>query len=443
MLRYCNERRIGVVPQGGNTGLVGGSVPLNNEIIISLEQFDTIHPDPTTNDCSSDSPRMDILKCDAGCILQDVQDYAAARGQLLPLDLGAKGTCQIGGNVSTNAGGSYYYRYGSLHANVVGLEVVLPDGRILDCSYHDVNLKDNTGYDMKHLFIGAEGTLGVVTKIALKCPPLPKARCAAFLACETFDQVLHVLRVAKMGLSEILAAFEFLDQRTLEFIAGHGIPIPLTRYDSQTQHPYCVLVETHGSNEVHDQAKMEDFLQRIMEDGWIIDGILAQNLGQVHDMWRVRESANPSVAAQGYVYKYDISLPIPDFPGFIEEMQHRLSNHFGYHHHHHHHTSHAEAVVNANWGHVIDGNLHFNVVWPGKRDKDTKLLDSIEPFIFESVIRRGGSISAEHGLGQSKNQYLPMIRDRVALDTMRAIKNLFDPHGIMNPGKYLPDVVKG
>lgn len=409
ILKYCSERRIGVVPQAGNTGLVGGSVPIRDEVVLSVEKLNTIEGlEETTG----------ILKCGAGCILQEIQDYAAERDHLVPVDLGAKGTCCIGGNVSTNAGGSYYYRYGSLHANVMGLEAVLPDGRILDL-YSSVNLKDNTGYDMKHLFIGAEGSIGVVTKVALLCPRLPQARCAAFLACDSFESVQQLLRMAKTHLGEILAAFEFMDHEIMRVVADRDISLPL-----DSIYPYSVLVETHGSVEEHDQAKIEAFLELVMDNGTVVDGVLAQNLGQVEDMWRVRESCNPSVAATGYVYKYDVSLPIPDFPLFIKEMRQRLSSY--------------DSIVCTNWGHVIDGNLHFNVVVPGNYEKDENLLATIEPFIFESVIRRGGSISAEHGLGQCKNQYLE-LRDEPILSTMKAIKDMFDPNGIMNPGKYLPN----
>jgi FAD/FMN-containing dehydrogenase len=416
LLKYCNDRRIGVVPQAGNTGLVGGSVPLNDEVILSVEKLDQIKGlEETTG----------ILKCDAGCILQNLQDYAASRNHLVPVDLGAKGTCRIGGNVSTNAGGSYYYRYRSLHANVLGLEVVLADGRVMDMSYSAVNLKDNTGYDLKHLFIGAEGTLGVVTKVALACPRLPRARNAAFLACNTFEQVQKALDMAKTMLGEILAAFEFMDDQVLRIISNTR-KLPL---GDDSIYPYCILVETHGSVEEHDRAKMETFLEAAMEQGAVVDGVLSQDLGQLQDMWHVRESANPSVASCGYVYKYDVSIPVPDWPQVINEMRQRLLK-----------AQHESAanIISFSWGHVIDGNLHFNVVSPGNFEKDESLLRVIEPFIFETVLGRGGSISAEHGLGQCKNEYLSMVRSKAELSTMYAIKDMLDPNGILNPGKYLP-----
>eukprot|EP00934_Nitzschia_sp_Nitz4_P005124 Nitzschia sp. Nitz4//scaffold26_size159584//42967//44657//NITZ4_002479-RA/size159584-snap-gene-0.28-mRNA-1//-1//CDS//3329545046//5114//frame0 len=414
ILKYCNDQNIGVVPQGGNTGLVGGSVGLDSEIVLSLEKMNQIH---------SLDPSSGILKVQSGVILQELQDWAAARNFLVPVDLGAKGTCQIGGTVSTNAGGSYYYRYGSLHANIMGLEVVVADGSVLNLSYDPSHLKDNTGYEMKHLFVGAEGTLGIVTNIALLCPPLPKAKTAAFLACATYDDVCATMALAKSELGEVLAAYEFMDGRILDLVEDHGIPLPL-----DDKYPYCVLVETHGSNEEHDTAKMEAFVEASMEQEMVIDGVLAQNLGQLEEFWRVRESCNPSAAASGYVYKYDVSLTATDFEDFSNEVEQGLKETLGE----------ETGAICTNWGHVIDGNLHLNVIIPGKMQKDEALYACVDKLVIDTVIARGGSISAEHGLGQFKHKHMTRIKDPATLATMRAVKDLFDPKGIMNPGKYLP-----
>jgi len=401
-----------VVPQGGNTGLVGGSVPIADEIILSTKQMNRIEGFVGDG----------ILQCESGCILQELQDYAAERSLLVPVDLGAKGSCCIGGNVSTNAGGQYYYRYGSLHANVVGLEVVLPSGEVLNLL--STNLKDNTGYDLKHLFIGAEGTLGVVTRVTICCPRMPSARNAVFLGCTTFQDVQKTLLLAKDCLGEILAAFEFMDEGVLDLVRKKK-RIPVTRDDTgHHNYPYCVLLETHGFHMDHDMEKMEDFFDRALEEGIVVDGVLAQDMRQVQQMWEVRESCGPIVASAGCLYKYDVSLPIAHFDDFTEEMRQRLSDH-------------PKALV-VNWGHVVDGNLHFNVVTPGVFDEDPSLTARIEPYLFESVNKRGGSISAEHGLGQCKNKYLPMVKERVTLKMMKSVKDLLDPHGILNPGKYLP-----
>jgi len=415
VLSYCNRERIGVVPQAGNTGLVGGSVPIDDEIIVSVESMNTIHDFDETSG---------ILTCEAGCVLQDLHAYAEERNHLIPIDLGAKGTCMIGGNVSTNAGGQYYYRFGSLHANVLGLEVALADGTCLDlCS---TNRKDNTGYDMKHLFIGAEGTLGIITKINLSCPRLPSSRNAAFLALDTFDAVRRTLTMAKDELGECLAAFEFMDRAILELV-GKQHRIPVSVDGGSELYPFYLLVETQGSNGGHDSEKMATFLERTMESGnVVVDGVLSQDMKQVQEMWNIREACNPTLKDTGHNYKYDISIPISQYYEIADEMKARLA-------------ASRPDILCVNWGHVIDGNLHFNVTTPGVFEEDPEILYLIEPYLFESVVRKRGSISAEHGLGRCKNEYLgSLAKNEAAVAKMKALKNVFDPNGILNPGKFLP-----
>lgn len=420
ILAYCHAEKLAVVPQAGNTGLVGGSIPtVSTEIILSVNKLKTIDSlEETTG----------ILKCQAGCILQDLQNYCAGRRHLIPVDLGAKGSCMIGGNVSTNAGGQYFYRYGSLAGNVLGLQVVTAAGQILDLNYFHPHLKDNTGYKLHQLFVGAEGTLGVVTGVVLQCPRLPASRQAAFLACENYAQVLQVLDAAKTILGETLAALEFMDSTVVGLVAAQHHTIPVVKDDNDddtdAHYAYYILVETHGSNAEHDQSKMEDFLEDVMAQNKVVNGVLAQDLSQLESFWKIRESTNSAVATTGYMYKYDISLATPEFAEWDQEMAKLLE---------------GLPVVQANWGHILDGNLHFNVVTPGNFEKDDAVLQRLEPALFEAVIRRGGSISAEHGLGQSKNKYLDRIHDPAKLETMRSVKQLFDPHGILNPHKYLPD----
>lgn len=306
------------------------------------------------------------------------------------------------------------------------MEVVLPNGTILDLM--SANRKDNTGYDLKHLFVGAEGTLGIITKVSLSCPRLPKARNTAFLACDSFDAVLRVLTLAKEELGEILAAFEFMDREILDEV-GREKTIPLTKVDNggsqRENYRFCILVETQGSSKEHDTEKMESFLEKCMDTGDVVDGVLAQDMKQVYEMWDIRESCGPISKSIGCTYKYDISLPIPQYYAMAEEMKERLSS--------------RPDVKVVNWGHVIDGNLHFNVITPGVFDVDQDLKTLMEPYIFEAVVRRGGSISAEHGLGQCKNEYLgTYAKNKTAVSIMKSVKELFDPNGIMNPNKYLP-----
>lgn len=412
ILKYCNTEKIAVVPQSGNTGVVGGSVPINDELILSLEGLNEIYSFDEING---------IVECGAGCVLQTLQEKVESLNHLVPIDLGAKGTCMIGGNVATNAGGQYYYRFGSIHANIIGVEVVLPNGKILNLM--SANRKDNTGYDLKHLFVGAEGTLGVITKVALSCPRLPSSKNTAFLACNTFESVCKTLSCAKDELGEILAAFEFMDEEVLSQVASE-VPIPL-KNENGDNYRFCVLVETQGSNIDHDTSKLEMFLEKSMESGSVIDGIVAQDLKQVHEMWEVRESCNPVIKSKGYNYKYDVSLPLSDYYKVAEEMRARLSV-----------VPHALVV---NWGHVIDGNLHLNIITEGKFEVDEEVKGLIEPFVFETVVEKGGSISAEHGIGQCKNNYLgKYAKDEATVEVMRQLKSIFDPNCIMNPGKFLP-----
>ncbi|KAI2501512.1 D-lactate dehydrogenase (cytochrome) [Fragilaria crotonensis] len=332
------------------------------------------------------------------------------------------GSCVIGGNVSTNAGGQYYFRFGSLHANVLGLLVVLASGQVLNLL--NTNLKDNTGYDLKHLFIGSEGTLGVITQVVLQCPTLPSSRQAVFVACEEYAHVLETLHLAKSQLGEILAAFEYMDQPVLDLV-GKDKTIPLLNAQG-ANYPYCVLIETQGSSEEHDASKMQLFLETAMERNIIVDGIVAQDLQQVHNLWAIREYCGVVVAANGRPYKYDVSLPVSQFASVVADLKQRLSE------------THPDAL-SVNWGHIIDGNFHVNVLIPGSFEKDESLLSRLEPYLIDVVVGLGGSISAEHGLGQEKNKYMDKVKDPLVVQTMKSVKALLDPKGILNPGKYFPN----
>jgi D-2-hydroxyglutarate dehydrogenase len=318
---------------------------------------------------------------------------------------------------------------------VLGLQVILADGRILNLNYPRTNLKDNTGYKIHQIFLGAEGTLGVITAVALLCPTYPVSQQSAWLACESFADVVQVLRVAKRVLGEGLAALEFMDATTVAILQRAPLRIPLvpetTDNDSNSSsgvYPYYLLVETHGSSAKHDEEKLEAFLTTVLEGGLVVDGVVAQDESQRAHFWKLRELANPTVGALGYSYKYDLTVPVAEWMDFCEETRRHVRQHL------------PDTVewVDAVWGHIVDGNMHYNFVTPQNEDVDPRIEQVLEPFLFEAVLRRGGSVSAEHGVGQAKRQLLPMVHEEASLQTMRDLKDLFDPKGILNPHKVLP-----
>ncbi|KAJ4822994.1 D-2-hydroxyglutarate dehydrogenase, mitochondrial [Turnera subulata] len=406
VLQYCNSRRLAVVPQGGNTGLVGGSVPVFDEVIINMSSM---------NNIISFDKVSGILVCEAGCILENLILFLDDQGFIMPLDLGAKGSCQIGGNVSTNAGGLRLVRYGSLHGNVLGLEAVLANGNVLDML--GTLRKDNTGYDLKHLFIGSEGSLGIVTKVSVLTPPKLSSVNIAFLACEDYLSCQKLLSEAKTKLGEILSAFEFLDGQAMNLVLNHveGVRNPLP----SSMHNFYVLIETTGSDESSDKEKLEAFLIRSMESSLISDGVLAQDINQASSFWRIRESAPEALARAGAVYKYDLSLPVEKMYNLVEEMRVKLGQ---------------SAYVVA-YGHLGDGNLHLNISAP---QYDDEILAQIEPYVYEWTSQHRGSISAEHGLGLMKANKILYSKSPETVQVMASIKKLLDPNGILNPYKVLP-----
>ncbi|KAL2649538.1 hypothetical protein R1flu_017666 [Riccia fluitans] len=396
ILQYCHAGRLAVVPQGGNTGLVGGSVPVFDEVILNLGAMNKI---------LSFDEASGILVCEAGCILETLDNYLKSRGHTMPLDLGAKGSCQIGGNVSTNAGGLRLLRYGSLHGNVLGLEVVLADGTVLDLL--GTLRKDNTGYDVKQIFIGAEGTLGVVTKVSVLTPPKLASVNVAFLACEDYASCQKTFAEAKQQLGEILSAFEFLDRHSLELVLKHldGARDPLP----DSKESFYLVVETTGSNQTHDKEKLDAFLESALEKELIKDGAVAQDISQAASFWKVRE-------VPGAVYKYDLSLPLKDLYSLVEDMRERL----------------RDSATVIGYGHMGDGNLHLNVVAPSY---DDKLVSQIEPYVYERTAAVKGSVSAEHGLGLMKPKAIYYSKPPAAVQVMAGFKDLLDRHGILNPYK--------
>ncbi|KAH8997535.1 FAD-binding domain-containing protein [Lactarius akahatsu] len=416
ILKWCHERRIGVVPQGGNTGLVGGSVPIEDELILSLGNMSKVR---------SFDPVSGALVADAGCILEALTEHIATHDHIMPLDLGAKGSCQIGGNVSTNAGGLRLLRYGSLHGSVLGLEVVLPDGTILD------NLstlrKDNTGYDLKQLFIGAEGTLGVVTGVSILTSAAPRAVNNVILALPRFENVLPLFKSTRRHLSEILSAFEFIDRTAYELAVKHGQGKGLTNEESEGAECF-VLLETSGGSKEHDEEKLNALLETLLESDppLINTGVLSQSPTQFASLWRLREGVTEAVSKEGKAYKYDISIPLASFKDVVDATKEQLRKKG---------LLHENAVKHVlGYGHVGDGNLHLNIVAAAYTQE---IEAALEPFVYELVSSYKGSISAEHGIGAMKTHAIHYSKSAVAVDVMKRIKHLFDPHGIMNPGKVL------
>ncbi|KAJ1634002.1 D-2-hydroxyglutarate dehydrogenase [Pavlovales sp. CCMP2436] len=406
ILKHCNERKLAVVPQGGNTGLVGGSVAVADEVVLSLSGMDKI---------LAFDEFAGTVTVQAGAVLQAVQEKAEAHGYAFPLDLGAKGSCQIGGNVATNAGGLRFLRFGSLHGTVLGIEAVLADGTIID------NLstlkKDNTGYDIKQLFIGSEGTLGVLTGVAIALPKLPNSIQLAYLALDSYASVLKVFKEAKGHLAEILSAVEFLDDQALELTLAHlhGARNPL-----ETRAPFYMLIEVSGSNEEHDSAKLTGFLEHVMEAGMVSDGTLAADSTQMAAVWHIREGISEALSKAGAVYKYDISLPLPELYDLVTDTRARLAD--------------EDANVVA-FGHIGDGNVHLNISTPTKSES---VFNKLEPWVFEWTQKRRGSISAEHGVGVMKPKYVHLSKSKESIELMKKLKAVMDPNGILNPYKVLP-----
>ncbi|XP_053701919.1 D-2-hydroxyglutarate dehydrogenase, mitochondrial isoform X1 [Synchiropus splendidus] len=405
ILRFCNSRNLAVNTQGGNTGLVGGSVPVYDEIILSTALM---------NNVLSFDNISGILTCQSGCVLENLSSYLEEREHVMPLDLGAKGSCHIGGNVATNAGGLRLLRYGSLHGTVLGIEVVLASGQVLDCLA--TLRKDNTGYDLKQLFIGSEGTLGVITAVSILCPRKPRSVNVVFLGCETFPQLLRTFQLARGMLGEILSAFEFLDAECMRLLNTH-----LRLLNPISESPFYVLIETSGSDPEHDGAKLHAFLEQAMTSSLVADGTVATEESKIKALWSLRERVTEALTHDGFTYKYDVSLPVEKIYQLVLDMRAHLGDR-------------AKSVVG--YGHVGDGNLHLNITSPAR---DPALLAAIEPFVYQWTSGCQGSVSAEHGLGLKKRNYIYYSKARPAVALMRDIKTMMDPRGILNPYKTLPD----
>ena len=412
ILKLANATATPVVPQGGNTGLVGGQTPLHNEIVLSLNRLDRIREvDPISN----------TMTCEAGVTLQRAREAAAAVDRLYPQLLPSEGTCTIGGNLSTNAGGTAALAYGVSRAHVLGIEVVLADGRVLK----DLNKlkKDNTGYDLKNLFIGAEGTLGVITAAVLRLVPRPRAVETAFVGLPSPQAALALLTIAANSAGGGVTSYELMTRTGMELALRHatGCRDPLA-----AAHPWYVLIELSSQAKSGLRDVMEDVLAQGLKRGLVADATIADSLEQAKTFWRIREMLGEAQRHAGGSIKHDVSVPVAKVPEFLMEAD----------------AAAAALIPGARplpFGHLGDGNIHYNVIQPEGADKAEflKRWDEMNTAIFAVVKKYGGSISAEHGVGALKRDLLPSVKDPVALELMKSLKRMLDPKNILNPGKVL------
>ena len=412
ILKLANATKTPLVPQGGNTGLVGGQIPFDGELILSLTRLDKIRE----IDAASNS-----MTCEAGVVLANAQAAAAKVDRLFPLSLGAEGSCTIGGNLSTNAGGTGALAYGIARELVMGLEVVLADGRVMQLL--SKLKKDNTGYDLRHIFIGAEGTLGIITAAVLKLFPRPRAVETAFIGVPSPAAAVKLLNLARARVGGTVTSFELIVREVIEFALKHGQSVrdPLT-----AKHPWYVLMEVSSQHGEGLRASLEELLGDAAQQGLIEDATIAASLDHAKAFWHLRHVLPEMQKPEGGSIKHDISVPVAAVPDFLAEA--------------------AAAVVKlipgarpVPFGHVGDGNIHFNVSQPVGADQAAFLArwGEVNAAVDKIVLKYQGSISAEHGIGVLKRNSLPKVKDPVALELMRGLKRMLDPNGILNPGKVL------
>ena len=411
----CAAERVAMVPQGGGTGLCGGAVPSTSgeQVVISLARMNKIR---------SLDPQSFTMTVEAGCILADIQRAAESVGLLFPLSLGAEGSCQIGGNLSTNAGGTQVLRFGNSRDLVLGLEVVLPDGRVLDMLRG--LRKDNTGYHLSGLFCGAEGTLGIITAAVLKLFPQPKEVATALVAVPSLGAVIKLLSLARAATGDALTGCEFIPRIALDMVLTH---IPGTRDPFPTKYPHYLLLEAQsGSEDGRLTAELERLLADAADQDLVLDATLAQNPAQAEALWHIRESIPDAQKPEGLSVKHDVSLPIHLVPRFVEQASQLVAEE-------------VPGIRVVAFGHVGDGNVHFNLSQPIDMDRTefARHKERLSSLVHDLTMSMSGSFSAEHGIGQLKRDELRRYRSPVELDVMRKIKQALDPAGLMNPGKVL------
>jgi len=418
VVRTCASAGLPIVPQGGNTGLCGGATPdgSGHAVVLSLQRLNRIRGIDTDND---------TMEVEAGCVLQAVQEAARDTGRLFPLSLASEGSCTIGGNLSTNAGGTQVLRYGTMRELTLGLEVVTAQGDV----WHGLRglRKDNTGYDLRDLYIGSEGTLGIITAATLKLYPLPVARCTALLALASVEDAIETLGRARHGFGASLTGFELMAGDCLAAVVRCFPQQRLPFEGEAAALPWYALLELSDSeSEAHARERFESVLGEAIESGCVKDAVIAGSMAQSKALWHPRESIPMAEKASGKAIKHDVSIPVSRMAGFVRDTNRALQQAF-------------PGIRNVVFGHLGDGNLHYNVA-PGGAWSEAALLarqEDVFALVHDSVHAVGGSISAEHGVGQLKRDALERYKEPVELALMRSVKRALDPQGIMNPGKVL------
>lgn len=412
IVKICARNKIAITPQGGNTGLVGGQIPFGREILLSLKRMRSIR---------EIEPLNNTMTVDAGLTLAEAQDAARGAKRLFPLSIGSEGSCQIGGVISTNAGGVNVLRYGNMRDLVLGIEAVLPDGEIWNGLKR--LRKDNTGYDLKQLFIGGEGTLGIVTGAVLKLFPRPAETVTAYAGLKTAQDAVNLLALAQEATGGAASSFELMSARCIEFVLKH---IPDTREPLQGEHSWRVLMEFSSSEQGRLRSQIEAMLGAAMEKGLIEDAVFAGSEAQVQMLWRIRHSISEAINGEGLGARHDVSVATSDIPAFLDRADRAVE-------------AIAPGARVVAFGHIGDGNVHYDIAPPegaGKHALDD-LRPEIEAAVYDIIDSFNGSISAEHGIGRHRRDTLAKRKSPVELRMMHAIKKALDPDGIMNPGKML------
>ena len=416
IVKACAKANVSIVPQGGNTGLAVGSIPdgSGQQVVLSLQRMNKIR--------SLDPANLTVI-AEAGCILQQVQTHVEEAGYLFPLSLAAEGSCTLGGNLGTNAGGTQVVRFGNTRELCLGLEVVTAQGDI----WHGLSglRKDNTGYDLRNLLIGSEGTLGIITAACMKLYPQPAAQLTAWAAVPSMAAAVSLLGLAHERLGAGLTGFEVMGQFALGLVDKHH---PQLRVPLFKETPWCVLLENSDhESEAHARVGFEGLMETALDKGWVTDAVVAESLTQAQGLWQIRESIPLAQATEGLNIKHDISIPVSRIPQFVEETDALLQ-------------AKIPGIRLVNFGHLGDGNLHYNVQAPAGADGPAFLKnheDEVNTWVFDQVKAFNGSISAEHGIGSLKADKLAHYKDPTALAMMKAIKLALDPQNIMNPGRVI------